>query len=161
MPELPSGVSAADNGLLGFFAGLIEEGHSQNSAINAFREAGGTGANQILRDTYTFARDYADNRPEGWGFPVDQPIPAGSHTQWPTERGEGYGYPIQVHIENLSGEQELKRTMVYSSSPLSPEEAFDIASDQLLLNSDEGETGDTARVFGASAAGAPLAYVPL
>lgn len=161
MPTLPEGFEAADNGLLGFFAGLVDEGHSQASALREFRAAGGTGSNTVLRATYDFARDYADTRAEGWGLPVDQTIPHDSHQLWPTARGEGFGYPVDVHVENLSGDQDIRRTMVFSDVPLSPGEAYNLASDQLLLDDSEEQTGDTAKVFGATAGGAPLMFVGL
>lgn len=161
MPELPGGFEAADNGLLGFFSGLVEEGHSQNSAINAFREAGGSGSNATLRATYDFARDYAETRSEGWGLPVDQTIPFDSHQMFPRAAGDGYGYPVNVHVENLEGEQEMRRTMVYSDVPLSPQEVFGLASDQLLLDASPGQTANTKKVFGAAAAGAPLQFVAI
>lgn len=161
MPDLPEGFDAADNGLLGFFSGLVDEGHSQNSAIAAFRDAGGSGSNATLRATYDFARDYAESRAEGWGLPVDQTIPLDSHQVWPTARGDGYGYPVNVHVENMEGEQEMRRTMVYSDVPLSPEQAFGLASDQLLLDASETRTGNTKKVFGGAAAGAPLQFIGL
>lgn len=161
MPELPGGFEAADNGLLGFFSGLVEEGHSQNSAINAFRDAGGTGSNATLRATYDFARDYAETRSEGWGLAVDQTIPFESHQMWPHATNTGFAYPVNVHVENLEGEQEIRRTMVRSDVELSPEQIYGLASDQLLMDDSVNKTGNTKKVFGATAAGAPLRYVAL
>lgn len=161
MPDLPEGWSGSDNGLLGFFSGLVEEGHSQNSAINAYRSAGGTGSNDVLRGAYDLARDYAEARPEGWGLSLDQAVPIEAHTMWPSIRGDGYGYPMQVHIQNLEGDQEMIRTMVYSSEPLSPDEAFMRAANQLLDDDSVEKTGNTAKVFGAVPAGSPLAFFGL
>lgn len=161
MPELPGGFEAADNGLLGFFSGLVDEGHSQASAIREFRAAGGHASNDVLRATYDFARDYAENRAEGWGLPVDQTIGFDSHQVWPTNGGQGYGYPVNVHVENLEGEQDMRRTMVYSEVPLSPEEVYNRAADQLLGDDSATQTANTAKVFGATAAGAPLQFIEL
>lgn len=161
MPDLPEGFEAADNGLLGFFSGLVDEGHSQASAIREFRAAGGAGANDVLRATYNFARDYAESRPEGWGLPVDQTIGFDSHQMWPRLKGDGYGYPVNVHVETLEGDQEMRRTMVFSDTPLSPEQAYGLASDQLLMDASEEKTANTKRVFGATAGGRPLQFVPM
>lgn len=161
MPILPEGWAVADNGLVGFFGQLVDEGHSQASAIRAFRDAGGTGSNAVLRGTYDFARDYGEARPDGWGHPVDQTLPLDAHVLWPTGGRDGFAYPVNVHVQNLSGDMDLRRTMVFSDVPLSPEEIYNAASDQLLSDDSEDNTGDTAATFGSTAAGAPLMLVGL
>jgi hypothetical protein len=55
----------------------------------------------------------------------------------------------------------MRRTMVYSDQPLSPEQVFGLASDQLLMDDSANQTANTKKVFGAAAAGAPLQFVDL
>lgn len=155
MPELPEGVEPTQGGIYGFFAGLIDEGHSQNSAIGAFREAGGRGSNNFLRNTFNFVRDDMADRPIGWGLGGDQVLRPEHFTQWSTAGPTRYAYPVDVHVTFPSGEQGWMSTMVMADDMIDVDEAAGLAMDQLLFGQDPYGADYAVEVHGAMMRGSP------
>lgn len=161
MPIYPEGFEPPAGGLLAFFGGLVDEGLSQNRAIVAFRAAGGRGTNDLLRATYNFARESGEGRPTGWAFPVDQTIDPEAHRAWPAESDTGYGYPITLHVTGPGGFHDTIDTMFKSDVPLSPEEAYQGAADQLMGGEDEAGERYAIEVHGGGLRSEPWVFVPM
>jgi hypothetical protein len=159
VPEYPEGFEPEQGGLHSFFGQLVDEGLSQRGAIDAFREAGGRGSNEVLRDAYNFARDTAEDRPIGWGQPVDQPWDPGAFVEWEAGRPGLAGYPVNIHLRTVDGEDVVIPHFVYGDDSMSPEDVFGQAIDTYGEGMSDTDTAVRGDITSVSMRGAPYLMV--
>lgn len=159
MPEYPLGFEPEQGGLHSFFGQLVDQGLSQRGAIDAFREAGGRGSNETLRNEYNFARDVAEAGEAGWGQAVDRPWAQTDFVEWEAGVAGQAAFPVSIHLRVEGGGVEVIPHMVIGDQGMTPEDVFAQAIDTYGMGMATTDTPLMGDITSVSMRGAPFAMV--